>query len=482
MSLKPEEIRSDQHPCIEVLPKAADYLDGNQTAIFQKNTIWPAGFNGRITITFGDRVCGQKPDCEAWSHIGKTCHTQDPAMNLGFIDPPLTSFSFKNLFPTDEKKYPIETYPLSMFRSEMRNFYEENESRWVPGATVVHEFCHSLGMLHEHQNNLFNSNTIKLNTNAVINYYVSGGMGRESAETNVIDRYSCEKGNCNVEGSRFDPESIMLYALRNDWVIGKNPTKPNFKLSATDKSWLRNEYPIDNVNMPILTYQFIDLNAPEWKQAWVIKTITDNLAPIVGIKFKFILSNGIHHDVESVYSQFPMTLNDKSAQPYETPVIKVRINPIPNRPLFEYIRRCIKKNCDLKKRTCVLECKTTKRPIKTRTLIDGVDGVEEDTVTEDTVTEDTIIEDTEDMGIMSTMMSTIMNTTMPSVMPSTMPSVPDIMEKFSNVFGNDYGVLSTSRSTSKPSKTNMVFYFILLFLLIALFCYIAFDTSNKKYR
>lgn len=432
--LNMSEIKNDQFPCIEMLPKGADYVEGIKTAIFQKDAIWPSGFNGRNRVTFGSQMCGGCSEDAAWSHIGKTCQTQDPSMNLGFIDPPLTEFTFNE-----------KSYPLSLFKNATRNFYEGYESRWVPGATVIHEFCHSLGMLHEHQNNLFNSNSIKLDPTAVVNYYVGAGMSRQDAQVNVLDRYLCPNKDCVYEGSRFDPESIMLYALPDTWVVGKNPTKPNFKLSSTDKSWLRNEYPVDNVNMPILTYEFTDSDAPEWKQAWTIKTIIENLAPVVGIKFRFIYNNGIHFDVAPIqYPSFPLTLND---QPYETPVSNT------NKPKFEYTKRCVKRDCDLKKKTCILECKITKKPIITHTLTD--------------------------------------DSTMPSIMPSTMPStMPEILEKFGNNVNIGLNNVNiglnnlvdglNDLNTKEPSKSKskMIFYFVILFMLIALFCYIAFDTSK----
>ena len=117
-------------------------------------------------------------------------------------------------------------------------------------------------MLHEHQNNLFNSNNIKLNRDAVISYYQNIGMTEADATANVLTRYDCSSSNnCDYVGSMFDPKSIMLYALPDDWVDGPNPTKPNFVLSDLDKQWLTKEYPSKPTEAyPQITVQFIDPN------------------------------------------------------------------------------------------------------------------------------------------------------------------------------------------------------------------------------
>jgi hypothetical protein len=281
-------IKMVQYPCVEVFPKSGTGMNkGTLRAIFQKDALWKSGDVGKATVTFGSQRCaGCAPDA-SWSLVGKNVDSGwGPSMNLGFIDPPYIDFTFNG------KTYSYTTD----FKNATRNYCSTGpntcSSGWVPGATVIHEFCHALGMLHEHQNNLFNSNSIKLDKNAVIEYYRNIGMTAEDASNNVLTRYSCETGDCQYEGSRFDARSIMLYALPDDWVIGTNPTKPNFILSELDKEWLRKQYPVDNNNMPRITFQFTDVSEPIWKQAWTTKTIIENLAPIVGVKFSFIFMDG----------------------------------------------------------------------------------------------------------------------------------------------------------------------------------------------
>ncbi len=312
MSKSPEITYKHRHigPCIErtIVPlyKAKETQPGLTRALFQINTLWHPGDKPLITITFGTypgcTSCGTE---QSWSYIGNETQSTEPAMNLGFIDPPVGPFEFNG------KKYqaPAEPTGNEILRNYkdfttsacppgVSNTYEQNHdcypSNWVPGGTTIHEFCHSLGMLHEHQNALGGSPPIKLDQQAVNQWYLAHGMTKEEAYANTIHVYTCQKDNkgCDYTGSTFDKYSIMLYWLPDSWIIGPNPTRPNFTLSPTDKLWLSKKYPLDDRNMPILTYKFVDISPSEWKIPWVIKDITENLMPFVGVKMHFINDNG----------------------------------------------------------------------------------------------------------------------------------------------------------------------------------------------
>ena len=286
-----------QKPCVEVNPVKNVVKTNRKTGlqwVAEKKFIWKRYSEGTITITFGGENCaGCSPEA-AWSLVGSDSDSSSPSMNLGFIDPPLSSFSF------DGKKYPLE-----LFKDDTRNYCEvEGDSciisetdqnkcvinelkkiQWIPGATIIHEFGHALGMLHEHQNST--KNKIKLIPEKVISYYRSIGMTAKDAEANVIKRYSDPD---QYISSVFDPESIMLYCLPCDWVQGPNPTKPNFKLSKLDIQFLTTMYPKQD-GYPMITVKFLD-NGPKWKEAWVQKIVSQELLTIACIGMKFILSDG----------------------------------------------------------------------------------------------------------------------------------------------------------------------------------------------
>lgn len=274
-------------PC-SLMVKASQEKNTSPSLVFSAitltNAVWRPGDKGTITITFGDYPSPECDPAASWSQIGKESNGIIPSMNLGFVDPPFGPWT-----DADGKKW--DAPPLSVTRNYCAENGGPNTCRpgWIPGATVVHEFGHALGMMHEHQNNLNNANPIKINLNKqnVINYYVklTGNYddGEQQAETNVLEFYS-DKGT--YAGTKYDPESIMLYSLPDNWVKGKNPTRANFKLSNQDKDWLKSLYPKSQKNQPVLTVKFVDRNPEPWKMAWVKYVILKEYN-FLGIKWNF---------------------------------------------------------------------------------------------------------------------------------------------------------------------------------------------------
>jgi hypothetical protein len=105
---------------------------------------------------------------------------------------------------------------------------------------VLHEFGHTLGAIHEHQNP---RGGIVWDEEAVYRYF-SGPpnyWSREQIRYNVIEKYSEDV----LLGTEFDPASIMLYALPA-WLI-KSPAgftaQTNTRLSQMDIDFIKIAYP-----------------------------------------------------------------------------------------------------------------------------------------------------------------------------------------------------------------------------------------------
>lgn len=101
---------------------------------------------------------------------------------------------------------------------------------------VLHEFGHALGCIHEHQSP---DVRIPWDKEAVYAYYARQGWSRTQVDANLFRAYSPE----GIQFSRFDPQSIMLYAVDDaltigDWSVGWNTT-----LSAQDRNFIRSQYP-----------------------------------------------------------------------------------------------------------------------------------------------------------------------------------------------------------------------------------------------
>lgn len=144
---------------------------------------------------------------------------------------------------------------------------------WLDVATTLHEFCHVLGMNHEHQNP--NENPIQWDISGVDCYFKdTNGWTSDQVYINIIKRYNTSE----INGSNFDPASIMLYSFpaTASCCIKAATTKPDgsvvdvctnryvpvnitsngkstsstYKLSNSDKQWLQYVYPANGIRDP----------------------------------------------------------------------------------------------------------------------------------------------------------------------------------------------------------------------------------------
>ena len=287
------------------LNKSVDLNNPSFRAIFVKDQIWTR--DGYVNIDF---VSGS-----AWSYVGRTSYhdsTSVTTMNLGFMYMPTTSFTVDG-----------KTFEPSLWLNDpdMRVTDE------FKGVVVMHEFGHTCGMMHEHQNGLegkpidINYDVLYSRNNGIFEYDCPNtsckcDRGNNPQPPNTPD-CSCSPGGCNCsceanyfqrmygnvgnvysgsafEGSDFDNKSVMLYGLPNQVIVGcenvpngqycaNNPTyQRSTGYSPTDKEFLDNFY--DSNNTPTITVTF--KSGPEWKQYWVKKVLQDYLNPIVGIRRK----------------------------------------------------------------------------------------------------------------------------------------------------------------------------------------------------
>jgi serralysin len=103
---------------------------------------------------------------------------------------------------------------------------------------VVHEFGHALGAIHEHQSPRAG---LKWNTAEVYRYF-SGPpnyWSKEDIDFNVLQRYA----KTQVNATKFDPKSIMLYAFDGSLFKDGKGTHENDRLSAADKRFIAEMYP-----------------------------------------------------------------------------------------------------------------------------------------------------------------------------------------------------------------------------------------------
>jgi hypothetical protein len=114
----------------------------------------------------------------------------------------------------------------------------DRTSEWEFSRSILHEFGHALGMLHEHQNP---AGGILWDEPKVYEYYWDQYKWEPNeVYHNVLRRYDVDQ----VNSSEFDPHSIMMYEVpgnltENGLTIGGR----NCELSERDKSFIAQLYP-----------------------------------------------------------------------------------------------------------------------------------------------------------------------------------------------------------------------------------------------
>ena len=126
----------------------------------------------------------------AWSYIGTDCKsipTNQATMNLGFLD----------------------------------------------GGTAAHEFGHALGLAHEHQSP---AGGVQWNEAVVIREMAGSPNFWDEPTTrhNILRKYEADQ----VNGTEFDPQSIMLYFFPASWTVNGVGTEANHVLSGLDKQFI----------------------------------------------------------------------------------------------------------------------------------------------------------------------------------------------------------------------------------------------------
>ena len=130
------------------------------------------------------------PEDGAWSYVGTDCRgipLNEPTMNLGFLD----------------------------------------------DGTAGHEFGHAIGLAHEHQSP---AGGIQWNEDVVIREAAKSPnfWDEETTRHNILRKYGADQ----INGTAFDPDSIMLYFFPASWTLNGVGTHANEVLSALDKQFI----------------------------------------------------------------------------------------------------------------------------------------------------------------------------------------------------------------------------------------------------
>ena len=114
---------------------------------------------------------------------------------------------------------------------------------WLDSGTIMHEFGHMLGMVHEHQGPL--GKPIQWNVPKVYEWArITYGWDKETTYDNIIKKYDSRY----INGTNFDPNSIMLYFFPAELTLDGRGTHQNLRLSLLDIDFLMASFPFTNKN------------------------------------------------------------------------------------------------------------------------------------------------------------------------------------------------------------------------------------------
>lgn len=160
---------------------------------------------------------------------------------------------------------------------------------FLDGGTAGHEFGHAIGLAHEHQNP---DGGIQWNEAVVIK--ALGGPPNnwppDQARHNVIDKYAADQ----IRGTKFDPNSIMLYFFPPEWTLNGIATTQNEVPSAMDKAFVASAQMYPKTSPGVVAAVALKVNAKATK-ASIGKPMEEDL-------FKFTVVAGGRHLIETTGS------------------------------------------------------------------------------------------------------------------------------------------------------------------------------------
>lgn len=131
---------------------------------------------------------------------------------------------------TDSRLYSHKEKPSMNY-----GWFDENTTEEEFQRTILHEFGHALGLLHEHKNP---TSDIEWNLPVVYNYYMSQGWTKAQIDEQVLNKYSVTLSNHN-----YDPSSIMHYPIPANFTTNGYEVTWNTTLSKGDIELISEMYP-----------------------------------------------------------------------------------------------------------------------------------------------------------------------------------------------------------------------------------------------
>jgi hypothetical protein len=154
-------------------------------------------------------------------------------------------------------------------------------------GTTAHEFGHAIGLAHEHQNP---AGGIQWNEAVVIREMAKSPnyWDEETTRNNILFKYSADQ----INGTEFDPDSIMLYFFPREWTLNGIGTKANEVLSELDRLFISGAKMYPKAAPTAVEATALEVDAKSGTEASISKFGEEDL-------FTFVVTHAGRHVVET---------------------------------------------------------------------------------------------------------------------------------------------------------------------------------------